>query len=465
MKNLSFKVKITVWFSGIMAFIVAVTFGIIFYVSNSVTQKNIQDNLIETIEANVDEIEFHKYKNDMNELHGDQYISYMDGYLEIDDDYLDIVNGIFSSLYVETGTLLYGENPLVLADMNIPFSNGIVQKVRWNGTVYYVFDRLLTGYGVDGLWVRGIVSEAQGTQQLEWLVRLSLVALPALLFLAVIGGYLIAGRALRPINKITQAAAQISQGHDLNKRINLSDGTDELHQLAEVLDNMIGRLDKSFKTEQQFTSDASHELRTPVSVIMAQCEYILENPRTQEEYEDALRVIQRQGKKMSKLIEDMLCFARLDQNKQSYPKENVDFSALVHDVCNDMSLLKSKNIILNWEIEPNIFVLGNVMLLTRMLVNLISNAYRYGKQDGRIHVILKRDNDILLSVEDNGKGISEEQQEKIFERFYRTETARSSEGTGLGLAMVKDIAKYHGGTVEVRSAIGEGSVFMVHFSC
>ena len=340
---------------------------------------------------------------------------------------------------------------------------GIVKKVTWNRTVYYVYDRLLSGYGIDGLWLRGMVSRNQGTQQLQWLVRLSIIALPALLLLAVIGGYWIAGRALKPIHQITQTAARISQGQDLDKRIHLGGGTDELHQLADVLDNMINRLDQAFKLEQQFTSDASHELRTPMSVIMAQCEYILENTRTPEEYEAALKVIQRQGRKMSKLIEDMLCVARLEQNKDSYPREMVDFSALVQDICIDMALLKSKHIVLDREIEPGIFLMGNAMLLTRMVTNLISNGYRYGKQNGRISIRLKYNNGILLSVEDNGIGIPVEQQERIFRRFYRVESARFSEGAGLGLAMVEDIAKYHGGTVEVVSAVGEGSKFTVKF--
>ena len=130
MKNLSIRVKITAWFSGIMAFIVAVTFAVIFWVSNSVTQKNIQDSLIEIVESNVDEIEFYEEKNYQKELHGDQYIEYLDGYLEIDDDFLDQVNGIYSSLYQETGKLLYGENPSVRADLELPFSDGRIQKIR-----------------------------------------------------------------------------------------------------------------------------------------------------------------------------------------------------------------------------------------------------------------------------------------------------------------------------------------------
>lgn len=463
MRNVSIRVKITVWFSGIMVFLVAVTFGIIFGVSSSVTRKGIRDQLVEIVESNADEIEYYEEKNPAKELHGDQYIEYSDGFLEIDDDFLDQVNGIYSSLYQETGKLLYGENPAASAEMEIPFSDGMIHKVTWNKKAYYVYDRLLSGYGVDGLWLRGMVSRDQGTQQLQWLIHLSMVVLPALLILAVIGGYWIAGRALKPIQKITQTAARISQGQDLHKRIHLGKGTDELHQLADVLDDMINRLDQAFQAEQQFTSDASHELRTPMSVILAQCEYILESQREPEEYEAALEVIQRQGRKMAKLIEDMLCVARLEQHKDSYPRERVDLSGLVQDVCTDMALLRSNDIVLGWDIEPEICLMGNALLLTRMVTNLISNGYRYGKQGGRIFVRLQRAGGIRLSVEDNGTGIPEKQQEKIFNRFYRAEAARFSEGTGLGLAMVKDIAKYHGGTVEVVSNLGEGSIFTVSF--
>lgn len=466
MRNVSVRLKITAWFSVIMLLIAAVTFGLILWVSDAVMQKGIKDNLIETVEDNVDEIEFFSDINDAESDHnGDQYIHYREGYLEIDDDFLDEVNGIYTALYRDTGELLYGENPLGKETSEFVFSDGRLQKIKADGVVYYLYDRAISGDGTEGLFLRGIVSEYQGTEQLASVIRISAVILPVLLLLAAIGGYWIAGRALKPVNRIAEAAAQISQGRDLNKRINLGEGTDELHRLAKVFDDMFGRLDDAFRTEQQFTSDASHELRTPMSVIMAQCEYTLEKPRTQEEYEEALSVIQRQGRKMSKLIEDMLCFARLEQNTESYPKEQLDFSGLVQDVCTDMSLLKEKNIVLTWEAEPDILLFGNRTLLTRLLTNLISNGYRYGKQDGRICVTLSGGKEnVLLRVRDDGIGIPSDRLDKIFERFYRADSSRTTEGTGLGLAMVRDIARYHGGEVEVASEVGKGSIFSVHFS-
>lgn len=464
MKNLSIRLKITIWFSAIMILVVSITFGTILWISHSVMQKNIQDNLIETVENNVDEVEFFSSINDSEmDYDGDQYISYKDGFLEIDDDYLDEVNGISTALYREEGSLIYGENPFIKETSKIVFSDGTLQKFSSGGVTYYLYDRMLEGKGTEGLLLRGIVSENQGIEQITLVVRISLIALPILLLFAVMGGYWVAGRTLKPVNKITEAATQISQGRDLKKRINLGQGKDELHQLAAVFDDMFSRLDDAFQTEQQFTSDASHELRTPMSVIMAQCEYTLEKTRSVGEYEEALQVIQRQGRKMSKLIDDMLCFARLEKNNGSYPMEIFDLTELVIDVCEDMSLLQDKGITLTWEAESDIFLHGNRLLIMRLLTNLISNAYRYGKKNGTIHVVLSQREEIMLKVQDDGIGISKEQQGKIFERFYRAESARTSEGTGLGLAMVQDIAKFHGGEVKVSSGLGQGSTFFVSF--
>lgn len=447
-----------------MLLITAVTFCAILWADYSVLQKTICDNLIETVEDNEDEIEFFKhYDDNESDRNADQYISYGNGYLEIDDDFLDKVNGISTALYRDTGELLYGENFLAKETQKLSFSDRVIQEVSSGGITYYVFDCALTSPGTENLWLRGIVSEEQGTQQFSSIVKLSAVALPVLLILAVIGGYWIASRALRPVHKITEAASQINQGRDLKKRIGLGEGSDELHELANVFDDMFRRLDSAFQAEQQFTSDASHELRTPVSVIMAQCEYTLEKKRTAAEYEEALGVIQRQGGRMSRLIDDMLCFARMEHSS-GYPKERLNFSMLAEDICEDMSLLKTQNIILTWEVAPDIWINGSRMLLSRLLANLISNAYRYGKRDGEIHVrLIGGDKENILTVGDNGIGIPSDIQEKIFERFYRADSSRSSEGTGLGLAMVRDIAAYHGGSVEVSSEVGKGSVFSVRF--
>lgn len=463
MKNLSIRTKITLWFSCVLVVIVALTFVVVLSVSNSVIQKTIRDNLIETVEDNVDEVEFFSDAGDAeDDRDKDIYIAYADGFLEIDDDYLDLVNGVYTALYRQDGALLYGEDPIARASRSAAFSDGVVQTVSVEGVTYYLYDRALELEGLEGLWLRGVVSEKQGAAQLNSVARMSLIFLPLLVAAAILGGYLIAGRALRPVQRIEQAAKEISQGRDLKKRIGLGPGGDELHRLANTFDEMFDRLDRAFAAEQQFTSDASHELRTPTSVILAQCEYALEGTCTPEDYVEALEVIQRQGRRMSRLIGDMLELTRMEQQSVDAAFEPVDFSALTEDLSGDLALLEEKGITLLHTVEAGIFVRGSSQQLTRLVTNLIGNAYRHGRENGHIWVRLDRDGEnARLTVKDDGAGIAPEHQERIFDRFYQVDSARSGQGTGLGLAMAREIARSHGGSLEVESAVDVGSVFTV----
>lgn len=483
MKRMSIRMKITLWYSAALILVVLFTFFIVVSAGNQIIQKTIRDNLIETVEHNVDEIEFIVSLEEISLNQDiDHYIQYRDGYLEIDDDFLDHINEVYTSLYEENQVLIYGENPISRETADLLFTDSHVQQLKKDGTVYYVFDRKLTGDGLDGLWMRGVVSELQGRGQVSEIVHVSLILLPFLVVFAVVGGYLIAGKMLQPVRKLSQAATQIEKGGDLKKRIELGEGNDELHQLADSFNGMFGRLEEAFEAERQFASDASHELRTPMSVINAQCEFILEKERNAAEYERALRVIQRQSKKMTRLISDMLDFTRLEMRTDSYVKEPINMTELVRSVCEDMALLRENGITLAYDVQENVMLTGNRELLSRLLINLISNAYRYGKENGHIFVRLCADTQdipdraaasskkpgfasdrmgIELSIEDDGIGITREEQEKIFRRFYQADNSRSGQGTGLGLAMAAEIAQFHGGKIEVESELDKGSTFVV----
>lgn len=464
MKNLSIRLKITLWFAVALFVIVAITYVVILTVSNQVIQKTIRDTLLHTVEDNVDEVEFYTDISQVDIANSvDHFIMYNSGYLEVDDDFLDEVNDVYTALYLSDGTLMYGENPLAVALADLEFSDSEIRERTVNGELYYILDRHLTQKGLEDLWLRGVVSEHQGEVQMHEISTLSLIILPIILIAAVLGGYFIAKRMLMPIKQITNAAENISRGGDLKKRIELDRGKDELHRLADSFNNMIARLDESFEAERQFTSDVSHELRTPMSVIMAQCEYTLDEERTPQEYERALRLIRRQGRKMTKLINDMLDFVRLERRGTNYQIEKLNLSALVNSVCEDMSLIRERGISLEHEVEDEIWVDGNPALLSRLLSNLISNAYRYGKDDGHIKARLKKSQDeVTLSVSDDGIGISREDKEKIFRRFYQADSSRTGSGTGLGLSMVKEIASFHGGSMSVESEPGKGSEFTFH---
>ena len=461
MEKLSIRAKITLWFAAALVLVVGLTYGIVFAAGRQVLQKSIRDNLVETVSRNVVEVEYHARIEDEDlQDTPNHFVRYGGGFLEVDDAFLDEVNQVYTALYQASGGLLYGENPIAWATAGLEFADGQLQTVSVDGVKYYVYDAKPVQEGMEDLWLRGVTSEVQGQVQLTNISRLSLVVLPLLVLAAVVGGYLIARRMLRPIQQLSESAAQIHRGGDLKLRIEVGKGDDEVHRLARSFNQMFERLDHAFQTEQQFTSDASHELRTPMSVIMAQCELSLEEPQSAAEYVEALEVIQRQGRKMTKLINDMLDFTRLEMHAERYPLEATDLSGLTESICADMALIRDQDIALAWEVEPDIAVRGNRDLLSRMLTNLISNAYRYGKPGGHIRVSLGRTGGgIELAVADDGIGIAPEEQEKIFRRFYQSDSSRSGAGTGLGLSMVQEIARFHGGEIRLESAPGQGSTF------
>lgn len=464
MKTLSIRVKITLWFGLVLVFITAAMSTAILYISSSVLKKTIQDELILTVESNADDVDFRTLSTLHDAEHaesGYRYLEYNGGYLEIDDGFLDSRNGVYCSVYSMEGNLVYGENPIAYATAELGYADGIVNSVPYDKVDYFVYDKLLElSYG-QKLWLRGIVSAESGSSQISNIIRLTLLLLPTLVVIAVVGGYLIAGGALRPVKKIAEATAEIERGSDLKKRIEIGKGSDEIHVLADSVNSMIIRLDKAFESEKRFSSDVSHELRTPVSVISAQCEYTLEKPRQPEEYQDAMKVISRQTEKMSRMISDMLDFTRLETKSDRYVKSEVSLSELVLMACMDFERIGQKNITLNTDVEDDIKVIGNYELLQRLVNNLISNAFRYGRENGWVNVTLSSDNEsAVLSVQDNGIGIKSEDIEKIFDRFYQADSSRSSGGTGLGLALAKEIAEFHGGRISASSSLGEGSEFI-----
>ena len=461
MKRAKLQWKLTCWFSASLLLMALLTFVIVFFVSHSVLQKNLKDELIHTVEDNLDEVEFYRSVSQMH-IDGDtdQYIHYGVGYLEIDDDFLDQVNGICTGLYRENGELLYGENPIT--EVEIPaFADGVCHTVRQGGEVYYLFDRQLEQSPIRELWLRGVVAESQGDAPLRRIVRICLWCLGAMVLFAIGGGVAITRRALRPIRDLSQAAAQISGGDDLKKRIPAA-GNDELSQLAGAFNGMIQRLDEAFEAERQFASDASHELRTPMAVILAQCDEAMDAELSPEEYRQALRVIRRQGRRMNRMIAGMLECMRMERKSDLYAREDVDLSELTESLCQDLALIGEKGIQVAWEVEDGIHFTGDRTLLSRLIANLVGNAYRYGRENGHTQVTLNREGEhILLSVADDGIGIAPDQQEKIFRRLYQGASHRNGEGVGLGLSMARQIAWMYGGEITVKSTPGAGSTFTV----
>jgi len=449
MRKVTIKLKITLWFTTFMILLSAVVFAFIALVSNSTTTHQTRGALTRLIDENIREID------------------YDDGQLEIDDDFVSFQNGIYCLVFQENGEKISGYAPYDELESE-PFEDGSIRSVIIDGETYIIYDRMVSFKPHEDVWIRGVVPERGNAINLTAVYRAVLIALPLLIILAAFGGYLIAKRSLRPIQKISETAEDIGNSGDLSKRIEMGIGGDELHQLAGAFNRMFDRLETNFEAERNFTSDASHELRTPVSTILAHCEYAFENASGEQELYEAIEAIQKQGYRMSHLIGSLLYFTRMEQRTDAVAFESIDLSALVLSVCREQREISEKNITLKEDIQPDILMKADVALISRMLENLIRNAYRYGKENGNISVTLKEaDHRIILSVSDDGIGIVPDELPKIWNRFYRVDKSRSSVkgvGFGLGLAIVKQIAELHNGSVEVESEINKGSTFIIKFA-
>ncbi len=472
MRNRSIKFKLALLTFLMLLIAAAVSFLAVRYASGVVLRSTIRNYLIGMVEENTNKIAFITKEAKPEISIGNMYIEFEGGYLEIDDDFLDKINDVSAALYDDDGTMIYGENTLEKYMEKTPFAASKVWSIDVAGEVFDVYDRQLNlSTPTDSkLWIRGIVSRTNSTSQLNEITRLSLFVIPILILLLIFIMYFIIDRLLSPLGNIEKTAEQISEGYDLKRRIEVGKNNDEVSRLAKIFNGMLDRLERAFNTERQFTSDASHELRTPTSVIMTQAEYTLEKERSVDEYIDAMKVIDKQSKRMNLLLGDMLDYTRMDQKSERYEMEELDISRLVTETSDHMTLVGEKNIHLTVDVEPWLKINGNEVLLTRMIQNLISNAYRYGVQDGNIKVALKRVRDdesdapsnlVELSIVDDGIGISKEDQEKIFDRFYQSDASRSIQGTGLGLSMVKKIVELHHGEIQVESEEKKGSTFRV----
>jgi heavy metal sensor kinase len=283
------------------------------------------------------------------------------------------------------------------------------------------------------------------------------------LALGMAGGWWVATRAIRPIDEISATAVKIAGG-DLSQRINASDTESELGRLAGVLNSTFARLDAAFAHQVRFTSDASHELRTPVSVILSQTQTALSRERGAEEYRATLEACQRAAQRMRRLIESLLELARLDAGQEPMKHQPFDLSRVARDSVELVRPLAAER---GMEIQcdlPAVGCVGDPERVSQVVTNLISNAIHFNQEHGQVRVATRSENGTaFLTVADTGVGIPPEDLPHIFERFYRVDKSRSRiQGkTGLGLAICKAIVEAHSGTIEVTCKPGAGTTFEV----
>jgi heavy metal sensor kinase len=292
-----------------------------------------------------------------------------------------------------------------------------------------------------------------------------LTAVPVVLLLTALIGRFIARRALKPVAKITQTANDIGSGANLSQRIPVSEVKDEIGQLALTFNSMMDRLESSFTQMRQFSSDASHELRTPLTVLKGQSELALGKERKPEEYQEVISSNLEEVQYMSKVLEDLFLLSKSDENQIALDCESVDLKSLIEEVCKHAEIIASeKNIKIVIAYLEGLQVYGDPVRLRQMVWNVVVNGIKYTQQGGEVKISVRGKGDgVLIIIQDNGIGISEEDLPLIFNRFYRVDKARSRQegGTGLGLSICKFIVDAHKGSIDIESKLDEGTKFKI----
>ncbi len=285
----------------------------------------------------------------------------------------------------------------------------------------------------------------------------------AVILLAGIGGMFLANRTLKPVERISDIARGISES-DLSRRIDIRTD-DELGRLALTLNGMIGRLEEAFKKQRQFLADASHELRTPLAVLQAESSLTLDKRRTQAEYRKSLDLVSQEVTYMSEIVSKLLLLARSDAGCEPFNFQEVNILDLFAELSQDVeALAQEKGVQFSLGQMDNLTVRGDRLKLRQLFLNILDNAVRYTPSGGSISgSVVKKNVSAVVSISDTGIGIPAEHLPFIFDRFYRTDKARSRSegGAGLGLAIAGSIAKAHGGRIEVESQAGKGTTFHV----
>ena len=491
---MSIRLKMTLWYTLLMVVILGVVLAVIYYVYQETAELEAQRRIDTVLRDNAARLTF-----------SDGALWYYDGAQMVADGLPMMEQGVYlQAYYYNAYGFLEWTKPEVpeLSDLNFRTMRGNRDTLTTqDGSVYYYqelfidinpnpdiweasweasgapsgemasgepFDEPAMGRGNrDGKDNKGDYIILMGFLPAERLGQTLItvaVALPLLVILAALGGWFMAGRALAPIRRIDASARDISGGEDLSRRVDIGPGKDEIHRLADTFNGMLDRLEQSFQAERQFTSDASHELRTPTAVILAECDLAQKTAADPADFRRSLDVIQRQGRKMSALIGTLLAYTRREQGTERLDLTDVDITDLTAAVCQEQSMVNAhRGIELVMDLQPEVACQADINLLTSLIQNLVSNAFKYGREGGHVWVTLTAEKGRLrLSVKDDGIGIPEESQPLVWNRFYQVDAARTNaDGSlGLGLSMARQIARLHGGAITLESQPGQGSEFV-----
>jgi heavy metal sensor kinase len=461
MKKINFPIKwkLTIWYGGLLALILVVfSSGVYVYFENSlmdsidVKNKSIADVLSSSI----------------NDTHSQSVFGNFERYLE------NVLGkkpkGKFIQIIDPSGKIGAKMNDMETDAVPVPYST--FQRGAKGEIVYETIEntnsriRMITIPIMENNQVSFIQvgsSLADFDETMKKLLIIMIIGIPTSLSVIVIVGYFMAKKSLKPVDQIRKAAVKISSSN-LDERIDIKGRKDELGRLAETFNAMIARLKDSFQRTNQFSIDVSHELKTPLTILKGETEVVLRKERDNEEYKKLLQSNLEEIDRMARIIDDLLLLSKADSKDMKLNIENISLRDLVADVCANMKIFADrKEITLVADELADVRLIGDELKLRRMLWNIIENGIKYTPKGGGMNVSSYTNNGfVCVNVKDNGIGISGDDIEYIFDRFYRADRSRKREsGSGLGLSISKWIAEAHKGTIEVTSQPSKGSQFLI----
>ena len=376
----------------------------------------------------------------------------------IDDD-LTEDEGISLVVLREDGTVFAAtDNGMWLADL-AQDDDEIETKYR-SRNWYVLQDDLDTEHA--SYTIRAAATTVYRNEALKDMAQSMAVIGPIYLLIGILGAWLLSRRSLRPVRQITATAGEIAEDTDLSARIPPMPVKDEVGELGDTFNKMMDKLETSFQRERQFTSDASHELRTPVTIISASAEDALRE-EVPETVGDDLKTIQKESSRMGKIISQLLVLSRGYEGRLHYEPEEMD----LHDMAASVAELyggmaAESGMTIHNEIPEQSLAYVDQSLFTEVFLNLIGNAVKYGRKGGNVWARARKEGDTWeIHIVDDGPGISPEDLPHIFERFYRADKARDRSGSGLGLSITKWIVEMHGGKISAQSKLGEETEFII----
>lgn len=461
MKNTSIRVRLTLWYGSALALILVLFAVALYLVMSRALREQVDASLEEAAAVAIRTLGEHRFGPFLifEDLSQDfPEIALLDKFFQI--------FGPAGQVTIQSANIQSREIPLSQTSFRASLDGkSTFESVKFEKGVPLRLLSVPIRHGDQLVNILRVGTSLQPTERMLHRLLVGLyIASPVALLVSLVGGWFLAGRALRPVHAITQAAQRIAAG-DWTQRIRTPHSNDEIGQLASTFNDMIGRLDVSFRQIRQFSADASHELRTPLTITKGETELALRRPRQAEDYRVVLESNLEEIDRMSRIVDELLFLSRADLGEIKLKMFPVQLDDLVGEIQQQALVLgKERNIHTVLEAIEPVVVQGDDLRLRELLLNLVDNAVKYSQEGQTVEISLSVvGNRGKLVVRDHGIGISPEDQGRIFDRFYRTDEARAhaAKGTGLGLAICKWIVEVHHGTIEVQSAVHGGSCFTV----